>query len=145
MPRAINPIRKALVKRALMQGKPISTALKEAGYAKGQQRGHNNSTSNKVVRSCFKEIQEAFGEEQIIKELKEILQLKLQLEKEIFKDAQKIKNRKLRLQVINKTKDSITEISKTLRLYEGQSTEKIEVEDKQARIAKLRDRLLLQN
>ena len=142
MPRAINPIRKAILKRALARGKSARQALSEANYAPST---IHQSTNNRSVKICIREIQAAFGEEQIIKELKEILQLKLQLEKEIFKDAQRIKNRKLRLQVINKTKDSITEISKTLRLYEGQSTEKIEVEDKQARIAKLRDRLLLQN
>jgi len=58
MPRTINPIKKAKVKKALMEDKSIAMALKEAGYSKGSIRGHNNATSNVVVRRCMEEIQE---------------------------------------------------------------------------------------
>jgi hypothetical protein len=58
MPAKLNPVRKALVKQSLLKGNSIRQALKDAGYAPGQQRGHNNATTNTVVKSCQEEIKE---------------------------------------------------------------------------------------
>ncbi len=56
MPSTINPIRKALVKKSLLQGNSIRQALKDGGYAPGTQRGKNNGTTTPVVRVCQAEI-----------------------------------------------------------------------------------------
>lgn len=73
MPKNINPIRKALVKKSLLKGNSIRQALKDAGYAPGQQRGHNNTTTNPVVKSCIAEIERDITKEITVKSVLESL------------------------------------------------------------------------
>lgn len=56
MPGAINPIRKAKVKQAILQGKPFNQALREAGYTEGS--AHKSSVMP-VVKVCRDEIRQA--------------------------------------------------------------------------------------
>ena len=53
MPRTINPIKKAIVKRSLMQGNGAKQALIEAKFAPATA---HNSTTNTVVKECLAEI-----------------------------------------------------------------------------------------
>lgn len=59
MPASINPIRKAKVKKSLLEGKSIRQALSDGGYAPATQRGNNNSTKNRLVKTCITEIQQS--------------------------------------------------------------------------------------
>ena len=82
MPRTLNPIRKALVKKSLLKGKPIREALKDGGYSEAYQRGHNNGTTNPVVKSCQEEIERDIKKEitveTVLKQLTYIQSLAIQ-------------------------------------------------------------------
>ena len=56
MPATINPIRKALVKQSLLQGKSIRQSLKDAGYSERTAHGHADKDFP-VVSACNAEIQ----------------------------------------------------------------------------------------
>ena len=56
MPATINPIRKALVKQSLIQGKSIRQSLKDAGYSERTAHGHADKDFP-VVSACNAEIQ----------------------------------------------------------------------------------------
>ena len=58
MPATINPVRKALVKKSLLKGNSIRQALADGGYAPGTQRGNNNGTDNRLVKTCQQEIEQ---------------------------------------------------------------------------------------
>jgi len=77
MPKSINPIKKALVKQSLLRGNSIATALKDAKYSDSMIRGHNNSTSNKVVKSCVKEIVMELDKKGLIEEAYRVLKERL--------------------------------------------------------------------
>ena len=56
MPATINPIRKSLLKKALLKGNSIRQSLKDAGYS--ERYAHGNCDRNTpVVKSCMEEIQ----------------------------------------------------------------------------------------
>jgi len=55
MPLTVSPIKKAIVKRALKQGKSARQALRECNYSEGHIR---RSTKNKIVRDSMNEIME---------------------------------------------------------------------------------------
>lgn len=55
MPATINPIRKALVKKSLLEGKSIRQSLKDGGYS--ERVAHGNCDKDfPVVKSCMGEI-----------------------------------------------------------------------------------------
>ena len=59
MPIAINPIKKDLVKRSIMQGKSFKQSLLDAGYAPNT-AGHKVNPNNKLLKDVTKEIQDSF-------------------------------------------------------------------------------------
>ena len=82
------------------------------------------------------EIAKELKDTDIIDSLRRILSLKLSVEEKLFKFVNShseidAKNLKIVTLAINKTKDNITEIGKLLRLYTGDSTEKIEISDEE--------------
>ena len=144
MPRTVNPVKRLLLKKSLREGKGINQSLRDANYSEGTIRGHNNSTSNIVVRSCVKEIEQELNDKEIIDKLKRLLRLKLDMEMQLFDEIShdNDSSRKEKMTLINKTKDNIAEITKTLRLVEGQSTENIDIKDRDFRLDRLKNRLL---
>lgn len=57
MPKTINPIRKNIVKQAILEGKSYRKGLEEANYSKAT---IHNSGNNTVVKQCVAEISKAF-------------------------------------------------------------------------------------
>lgn len=129
MGKGIDLVRLAKYKRARLEGKDKQASILAAGFSVNTAKAQNKHL--KLVRVGDAQLEKELSNEDIIKELRSILKLKLELEKKVFLDALTIKNRKLRLQVLNKTKDNIAEITKTLRLVEGDSTANIQVTEKE--------------
>ena len=66
MPIAINPIKKDLVKRSIMQGKSFRQSALDAGYAPSSA---NNATNLASVKQCIAEIDKSFKLANITPEL----------------------------------------------------------------------------
>ena len=66
MPIAINPIKKDLVKRSIMQGKSFRQSALDAGYAPSSA---NNATNLASVKQCIAEIDKSFKASDITPEL----------------------------------------------------------------------------
>ena len=64
MPKAINPVRKAIVKDSLLKGKSARESLKDAGYSNGHIR---RSTKNRIVKDSIKEIERELDKKGMIK------------------------------------------------------------------------------
>lgn len=82
MPKNINPIKKARVKQALLQGKSARQALKEGNYT---QSTIHRSTMNKSVKVCLAEIKSELKANEVtvdmvIMEIDQIRQLALNSE-----------------------------------------------------------------
>lgn len=131
MPKQINPIRKARLKKELLEGKSAKQSMIDAGYSVNTAI---NATQKTVVKDCQLEIKNELTDEKIIEQLKEILRLKLSVERKLFEFVDshpKISKKNLKpvLQAINKTKDNIAEITKTLRLVEDKPTHILQLDD----------------
>lgn len=95
--------------------------------------------AEKVANAGIK--QEAKEQFDLIKTLETLLKLKLDAETKVFFNTQSIKTKKDMMYLINKSKDSSTEIAKLLELLKGNATsrdEKIEPKEKQARFNRLK-------
>ena len=77
----------------------------------------------------------------LINALETLLKLKLTAETKVFFNTQSVKTKKDLMYLINKSKDSSTEIAKLLELLKGNATsrnEEIKPEEKQARFNRLK-------
>ena len=75
MPARLNPIRKSLLKKSLLQGKSIRQSMKDAGYS--ERTAHGNCDRNEpLVKSCIEEIQDDIKKkitvEKVLKGLEQI-------------------------------------------------------------------------
>lgn len=144
MTKRIDPVRKELYKIARMNGKSKTQSLKDAGYAETTARIKNTDKNNRLVRVSEREVVKALTDKEIVEKLRELLRLKLELERQAYDISLKDKSltQDQRLKLMNKTKDNIESINKTLRLSEGQSTENVQVDDqRQSRLNSMYDRL----
>ena len=60
MPKNLNPIRKAKLKKSLLQGKSIRQSLLDSNYSATTAHSKANSTTNRYVRVCMEEIAKEF-------------------------------------------------------------------------------------
>ena len=140
----IDPVRKELYKKARMNGKSKTQALRDAGYAETTAKNRNTNKTSSLVEVSEREVIQALTDKEIVEKLRELLRLKLELERQAYDISLKDKTltQDQRLKLMNKTKDNIESILKTLRLSEGQSTENIQVDDqRQSRLNSMYDRL----
>lgn len=139
MPKITNPVVIAKLREGVLAGKPDNQVMIEAGLS--VQTANTQSRRTKVLQVVKSRIAEELTDNQILEQLKEILRLKLMLEREVLDEvtADKSISRKEKLLVINKTKDNIAETIKSLRLVSGESTDNLSISaaEKDERLGRL--------
>ena len=133
MPKITNPVVIADITNSLRQGNSARQAALDGGLT---EKSAHNATKRKVVLSCMAEVRTELTDDYIVEQLQAILKLKMSVERKLFEFIDRYKRitpanlRNVTL-AINKTKDNITEISKLLRLYNGDSTENLNLSDEE--------------
>ena len=134
MPKITNPVIIAKLRAGVLAGKPDNQVMIEAGLS---EHTANHKAKETVILNVVKRgIGASLSDDYIIEQLQAILKLKMSVERKLFEFIDRYKRitpqnlRNVTL-AINKTKDNITEISKLLRLYNGDSTENLNLSDEE--------------
>ncbi len=85
----------------------------------------HNELDNKEIRAALK------GEMTLIERFEKLLKLKLDAEMRVFVNTADEKTKKDLMYLVNKSKDSTTEIAKLLELLKGNATERVDLPGKE--------------
>ena len=134
MPKITNPVILEKLKESVLAGKSDRQCLLDAGLS--QHTANTQVARTKCLKVVKSNIAASLTDDYIIEQLQAILKLKMSVERKLFEFIDRYKRitpqnlRNVTL-AINKTKDNITEISKLLRLYNGDSTENLNLTDEE--------------
>ena len=144
----IDKVRQIKYINSRLKGVSKTQSLRDAGYAETTAKTMNTDKTSNLVKTSERLVIKELSSPETIKIYKKLLASKLELEQRVYDNALSDKDltREQQLKIMNKTKDNIEAISKTVRLLEGQSTENIKVDDdRQSRLASMMQRLTVQN